>query len=373
VLSGNRNFEGRVIPDVRANYLASPPLVVAYALAGSIKIDLTKEPLGYGQGRQAGLSEGHLAVAKEIAATIARSVTASRCSKRYADVFEGDANWRKVKVAGGQTYAWDIGSTYVQNPPYFDGMTMSRSRSPTSSARACWRCSAIPSPPTTSRRPVRSRRTAPGRRLSAGAPGAPKDFNSYGARRGNHEVMMRGTFANIRIKNEMVGGVEGGVTKHMPSARDVDLRRRDALQGRGVPLVVFAGKEYGTGSSRDWAAKGTQAARRARRDRRELRAHPPLQPGRHGRAAAGADGTLDGALASANRRGAEKARCVQALLGRYQPLLSQAYGNSRADLEHLRLVSAGTYVNGRPQDVIKMPSIRVVRWSARGDVGSATH
>ena len=178
-------------------------------------------------------------------------------TKKYADVFKGDAQWRKIGVKGGLAYAWDKKSTYVQNPPYFVGMSRNPSRRPTSSTRACWRCCSTPSPPTTSRRRARSRSIRRPASISIDHKVKPADFNQYGTRRGNHEVMMRGTFANIRLKNQMVPGVEGGVTIHYPSKQRMSIY--DAAmryKQEKVPLVVFAGKEYGSGSSRDWAAKG---------------------------------------------------------------------------------------------------------------------
>jgi aconitate hydratase len=261
VLSGNRNFEGRVHPQVRANYLASPMLVVAYALAGSITIDLTKEPLGTDKSGKPVYLKDIWPTPKEIAETIRKSVKASSFKVRYADVFKGDANWKKVKVAKGETYRWDMGSTYVQNPPYFDGMTTAPKKvEEISKARilALFGDS------------ITTDHISPAGSIKASGPAGTYlqehqvrqvDFNSYGARRGNHEVMERGTFANIRIKNEMLGGREGGNTLYYPpqSASGEEMSIFDAAmryQEDGVPTVVVAGKEYGTGSSRDWAAKG---------------------------------------------------------------------------------------------------------------------
>jgi aconitate hydratase len=259
VLSGNRNFEGRVNPDVRANYLASPPLVVAYALAGSMRIDLLTQPLGQDKkGKDVFLKDIWPSNA-DIAALQKKSVTSKMFAERYGDVFTGDKNWQAIKVSGGQTYAWDMGSTYVQNPPYFADMKME---------------------PTAVTDVVEARilgvfgdsittdHISPAGSIKATSPGGvylrehqvpQTEFNSYGARRGNHEVMMRGTFANIRIRNRITPDIEGGVTKHFPS-QDVMSIYDAAMryQGEGRPMVVFAGKEYGTGSSRDWAAKGTK-------------------------------------------------------------------------------------------------------------------
>ena len=257
VLSGNRNFEGRVNHDVRANYLASPPLVVAYALAGSITIDLAGEPLGTGaDGAPVYLSDIWPG-AKEIAKVVREVVKKSMFKARYGDVFRGDPEWRGIEVKGGLTYGWDGHSTYVQNPPYFAGMSLTPAPV-TDIAGARILGLFLDSITTDHISPAGGiRRDSPAGRYLIEHGVAVHDFNSYGARRGNHEVMMRGTFANTRIKNLMVPGVEGGVTVHYPSAEhmaiyDAAMRYR----AEGVPLVVFAGKEYGTGSSRDWAAKG---------------------------------------------------------------------------------------------------------------------
>ncbi len=260
VLSGNRNFEGRVSPDVQAAYLASPPLVVAYALAGSTQIDLTREPLGYDKKGKPVHLKDIWPSNREIDTFIRKNITASMFKQRYADVFKGDKNWRAVPVAKGQTYAWDNTSTYVQNPPYFAGMTAQpKAISNVSGARIL---GLFGDKITTDHiSPAGSIKVASpaGKYLTSnGVP--PMDFNQYGTRRGNHEVMMRGTFANIRIRNHMMGpnGREGGFTIHYPSKEELPIY--DAAmqyQKEGVPLVVFAGVEYGNGSSRDWAAKGT--------------------------------------------------------------------------------------------------------------------
>ena len=258
VLSGNRNFEGRVNPLTRANYLASPMLVVVYALAGSMKIDITKDPIGIGKGGKPVYLQGHLALEQEVQKLVDKYVTAKAFKKRYADVFKGDKFWRRSRPSRRLTYAWDDKSTYVRNPPYFDGMGKTpgglsqHRRAPVRSAS-----SAIRSPPTTSRPPARSRRTARPATTCWSTAWQPKDFNQYGTRRGNHEVMMRGTFANIRLKNEMVPGIEGGFTHHYQSDQpepifDVAMRYKK----EHTPQILIAGKEYGTGSSRDWAAKG---------------------------------------------------------------------------------------------------------------------
>jgi aconitate hydratase len=259
VLSGNRNFEGRINPDVRANYLASPPLVVAYALAGSMQIDLEKDPLGVGSDGKPVYLRDIWPSTKEVADTVRASVTREMFQQRYSDVFKGDTSWQAIDVTGGLTYEWDSNSTYVQNPPYFEGMTMSPK--PLENIQGARVLSLFLDSITTDHiSPAGSiKKDSPAGKYLTEHGVAPIDFNSYGARRGNHEVMMRGTFANIRIKNQMVPGVEGGVTKHYPSGEVMPIY--DAAmkyQAEGVPLVIFAGKEYGTGSSRDWAAKGTR-------------------------------------------------------------------------------------------------------------------
>jgi aconitate hydratase len=258
VLSGNRNFEGRVNPHVRANYLASPMLVVAYAIAGSMTIDLTKDPIGTDKkGKPVYLRE-IWPTNKEIHDTVRKCVTPAMFKKRYADVFAGDRSWKQVKTATGLTYQWDGGSTYVQNPPYFAHMPKEAGKfGDIKGARVL---ALLGDSITTDHiSPAGSiKKDSPAGTYLVGHDVTVADFNSYGARRGNHEVMMRGTFANIRLKNEMVPGVEGGVTKHIPDGALMSIY--DAAmkyQSEGVPLVVIAGKEYGTGSSRDWAAKGT--------------------------------------------------------------------------------------------------------------------
>jgi aconitate hydratase len=258
VLSGNRNFEGRVNQDVRANYLASPPLVVAYALAGSMHLNLTTDPLGTGTDGKPVYLRDIWPSNREIAEVMRAHVTPEMFSARYADVFKGDKSWQAISVSGGQTYNWPLASTYVQNPPYFEGMEMEPK--PVADVRGARVLALFKDSITTDH-------ISPAGNIKASSPAGkflqshqvgPADFNSYGARRGNHEVMMRGTFANIRIKNLMVPGTEGGVTVHHPSG--VQMPIYDAAmqyKAEGVPLVIFAGKEYGTGSSRDWAAKGT--------------------------------------------------------------------------------------------------------------------
>src|SRR3989442_4059140 len=257
VLSGNRNFEGRINPLARANYLASPPLVVAYALAGTVDFDPVKDPLGTDpQGKPVMLTDVWPSPA-EIAEAM-RSVTAERFREEYANVFEGDEHWRGMPVPAGDLYAWDAKSTYIKPPPFFEGM--GREPGAVSEVRGARVLALLGDSITTDHiSPAGSipADTPAGRYLIAQGV-QPKDFNSYGARRGNHEVMVRGTFANIRLRNQLVPGVEGGWTLHQPSGErmtiyDASVRYRE----EAVPLVVIAGKEYGAGSSRDWAAKCT--------------------------------------------------------------------------------------------------------------------
>ncbi|WP_313024884.1 aconitate hydratase AcnA [Pseudomonas lopnurensis] len=257
VLSGNRNFEGRVHPLVKANWLASPPLVVAFALAGTTRIDMDKEPLGYDAQNQPVYLKDIWPSSAEIAEAVGR-IDGQMFRSRYADVFSGDEHWQKIPVSAGDTYQWNAGSSYVQNPPFFEDIGQP------------------PAPPADVENArilalfgdsITTDHISPAGNIKASSPAGlylqslgvqPEDFNSYGSRRGNHEVMMRGTFANIRIRNEMLGGEEGGNTLHQPSGEKLSIY--DAAmryQAEGVPLVVIAGKEYGTGSSRDWAAKGT--------------------------------------------------------------------------------------------------------------------
>jgi aconitate hydratase len=257
VLSGNRNFEGRVNADVRANYLASPPLVVAYAIAGSMQNDIAKAPLGTDQkGRKVYLRD-IWPTSREIADVIRKSINKQIYMRKYGDVFKGDTNWRKIAVKGGLTFKWDDRSTYVQNPPYFEGM-QKRSQPIDDIVDARILGLFLDSITTDHISPAGSiKEESPAGEYLRDHQVRPRDFNQYGTRRGNHQVMMRGTFANIRIKNQMVPGVEGGYTIHYPSKQRMTMY--DAAMrymSEHVPLVVFAGKEYGTGSSRDWAAKG---------------------------------------------------------------------------------------------------------------------
>jgi len=261
VISGNRNFEGRVHPQVRANYLASPMLVVAYALAGSVNMDLTREPVGYDKENEPVYLKDIWPTQKEVRAAIAKAVKPASFKARYGNVFKGDANWRKVKLVKGKTYQWDAASTYVKNPPYFEGMTLKPA--PVQELTGARVLAIFGDSVTTDH-------ISPAGNIKASAPAGvylanrkvdAKDFNSYGARRGNDEVMERGTFANIRIKNEMMGGKEGGNTLYYadPNAEGAAMSIFDAAQAYkadGHATIVIGGKEYGTGSSRDWAAKG---------------------------------------------------------------------------------------------------------------------
>jgi aconitate hydratase len=257
VLSGNRNFEGRVNPDVKANFLASPPLVVAYAIAGSLNVDITKDAIGTGSNGQPVYLKDIWPTNHEIAEIVRTHVTAEMFRSRYSDVFKGDENWQAIAVDGGETYRWNSSSTYVQNPPYFEGMSM-EPKPITNVEKAKVLALFLDSITTDHISPAGSfKATTPAGKYLEAHQVAPRDFNSYGARRGNHEVMMRGTFANIRIKNQMLDGVEGGYTKGPDGSQMPIYDAAMAYQAAGVPLVIFAGKEYGTGSSRDWAAKGT--------------------------------------------------------------------------------------------------------------------
>jgi aconitate hydratase len=263
VLSGNRNFEGRVSPDVQANYLASPPLVVAYALAGSLQVDLTSEPLGTGSDGAPVYLRDIWPSNAEIEQFIRENISRAMFETKYSDVFEGDANWKAVKVATGLTYRWNLSSTYVQNPPYFEGITMKPV--PTGDIVGARILGLFGDKITTDHiSPAGSiKLSSPAGDFLRGRQVRQEDFNQYGTRRGNHEVMVRGTFANIRIKNFAVKGEggtpEGGFAVHQPSGERMSIF--DAAmryQRDNVPLVVFAGVEYGNGSSRDWAAKGTK-------------------------------------------------------------------------------------------------------------------
>ncbi|MDE2571730.1 MAG: aconitate hydratase AcnA, partial [bacterium] len=258
VLSGNRNFEGRIHPQVRANYLASPPLCVAYALAGRMDLDLVTEPLGTsGDGKPVFLKDIWPSNG-EIQAEVQRHVSGNAFRKEYAQVFEGDDRWRSIAVSGGERYDWRSDSTYVQNPPYFEALPATP---PPLRNIAGARVLALLGDSVT------TDHISPAGNIAKSSPAGqyliahgvePKDFNSYGARRGNHQVMMRGTFANIRLRNALVPGVEGGFTRYLPTGEQMSIYDAAMRYAKdGTPLVILAGKEYGSGSSRDWAAKGT--------------------------------------------------------------------------------------------------------------------
>jgi 3-isopropylmalate dehydratase small subunit len=258
VLSGNRNFEGRIHPQVKMNFLASPPLVVAYAIAGNMKLDLYKDPLGVGKDGKPVFLKDVWPSTKEIHDLIAKHVTSTQFKSSYASVFEGDENWTSVATPEGENFTWDDKSTYVKNPPYFEGMT-AKPGTPQNIKGARVLAMLGDSVTTDHISPAGNiAATSPAAKYLESLGVARKDFNSYGARRGNHEVMVRGTFANIRLKNLLVPGTEGGVTVHIPSGQQLSIY--DAAmkyQAERTPLMILAGKEYGAGSSRDWAAKGT--------------------------------------------------------------------------------------------------------------------
>ena len=257
VLSGNRNFEGRISPDVRANYLASPPLVVAYALAGTMDIDLTSDPIGQDQDGNDVFLKDIWPSQAEVAALVEKTVTREAFIEKYADVFKGDDKWRGVEVPDQEVYDWPAHSTYIQNPPYFQGMGPEPGTiSNVENAKVLLMLGDM----------ITTDHISPAGSFKESTPAGqyllerqvqPREFNSYGSRRGNHEIMMRGTFANIRVKNEMLDGVEGGYTKGPDGKQTSVFEASMAHQANGTPLVVFGGEQYGAGSSRDWAAKGT--------------------------------------------------------------------------------------------------------------------
>ncbi len=258
VLSGNRNFEGRVNPLVRSNYLASPPLVVAYAIAGRVDIDITKESLGKdSNGKNVHLKD-IWPTSEEVEAVVKQSARTEFFRKQYSEVFAGDLNWNSIKVPTGGIYEWSNKSTYIKQPPYFESLV-----DPLTFVRDLTGLRALAILGDS----VTTDHISPAGSIPIDSPAGkylidlgvkPGDFNSYGSRRGNHEVMVRGTFANIRLRNQMVPGVEGGWTRHMPDGEKMFIYEAAVkYKARGVPLVVIAGKEYGSGSSRDWAAKGT--------------------------------------------------------------------------------------------------------------------
>jgi aconitate hydratase len=259
VLSGNRNFEGRVHAEVRANYLASPPLVVAFAIAGRVDLDITKDPVGYDPAGNPVYLHEIWPTHEEVRRVIQKTIDSGMFRQVYGEVFAGDENWNALDVPSGDRYRWDAESTYVQHPPYFEGMTM---RPPAVADITGARALAVLGDSITTDHisPAGSiKKDSPAGKYLIDHGVQPKDFNSYGSRRGNHEVMVRGTFANVRLKNLLAPGTEGGFTRHLPDGSGMTIY--DAAmkyQEEGVPLVVLAGKEYGSGSSRDWAAKGVR-------------------------------------------------------------------------------------------------------------------
>jgi aconitate hydratase len=257
VLSGNRNFEGRINPDCRMNYLASPPLVVAYALAGTMDIDLLDDPLGQDPDGTPVYLRDLWPSSEEVNETIRQAVQSDMFRKSYGQVFEGDERWNSLDVPTGESFAWDEASTYVRRPPYFDGMPATPE--PVTDIHGARVLAVLGDSVTTDHISPAGviKRDSPAGRYLVEQGVEPRDFNSYGSRRGNHEVMIRGTFANIRLRNRLAPGTEGGVTLHLPDGEQMSIY--DAAmryQDDGVPLVILAGKEYGSGSSRDWAAKG---------------------------------------------------------------------------------------------------------------------
>lgn len=260
VLSGNRNFEGRISPHVKSNYLASPPLVVAYAIAGSMRIDLYNDPIGQDKDGNDVFMKDIWPTNEEIAKTVAECLTSEMFTSRYADVFKGPKEWQEIGgSASGKTYDWRDESTYVRNPPFFTGM--SAQAGAVDDIEGAYMLAMLGDSVTTDHiSPAGAiKKDAPAGEYLTGHNVHPVDFNSYGSRRGNDQVMTRGTFANIRIRNEMLNDVEGGFTKHIPSGEQMSIYDASMqYQAEGLPLVVIAGKEYGTGSSRDWAAKGTR-------------------------------------------------------------------------------------------------------------------
>ena len=257
VLSGNRNFEARIHPEVKANYLASPPLVVAYALAGRLDVDLTTEPIGQDQEGNDVFLRDLWPSPEQVKETIGRAISVEMYQRTYADVFTGDEHWAALDVPEGDIFAWDPDSTYVRKPPYFDGMSQEPG---TVEDVAGARCLVMVGDSVTTDHisPAGAiRQDSPAGKYLIDHGVERKDFNSYGSRRGNHEVMVRGTFANVRLRNLVVPGSEGTWTAHLPDGEEMTIyEAAERYHGEGVPLVVLAGKEYGSGSSRDWAAKG---------------------------------------------------------------------------------------------------------------------
>ena len=286
VLSGNRNFEGRIHPECKMNFLTSPPLVIAYALTGTMLADLLNDPLGTDPAGQPVYLRDIWPSTQEVKEVIDECVQAEMFTRGYADVLVGDDNWRSLDVATGQIFDWDDASTYVRRPPYFDGM--SREPEPVDDIAGARVLAVLGDSVTTDH-------ISPAGAIKPDGPAgnyltehgvARADFNSYGSRRGNHEVMIRGTFANIRLRNLLAPGTEGGVTRHLPDGEPMSIfDASTAYAADGVPLIILAGAEYGSGSSRDWAAKGTLLLGVQAVAGHLLRADPPLEPDRHGRAA----------------------------------------------------------------------------------------
>jgi aconitate hydratase len=257
VLSGNRNFEGRINSEVRANYLMSPPLVVAFALAGRIDVDLRKDPIGKGKDGQPVYLSDLWPPRREVEETIRKSISSDMFSRSYGEVYHGDDRWRGLPVPKGQTYAWEVDSTYIRRAPYFDDMSLDPA--PVEDIRKARVLAVLGDSVTTDHiSPAGSiKKDSPAGKYLIEHGVKPVDFNSYGSRRGNHEVMVRGTFANTRLRNKMVPNLEGGFTRHLPDGAGMSIfEASEKYIADSVPLVIIAGKEYGSGSSRDWAAKG---------------------------------------------------------------------------------------------------------------------
>jgi len=257
VLSGNRNFEGRINPDVRANYLMSPPLVVAFALAGRVDVDLRKDPLGTGKDGKPVFLADVWPSQREVEEAVQHSISSDMFRKTYSEVYSGDEHWQSLKVPKGNNYAWEPDSTYIQRAPYFD--EMAAKPSPVSDIKNARVLAILGDSVTTDHiSPAGSiKKDSPAGKYLQEHGVKPADFNSYGSRRGNHEVMVRGTFANVRLRNKMVPNLEGGFTRYLPEGPEMSIfEASEKYISGGVPLVIIAGKEYGSGSSRDWAAKG---------------------------------------------------------------------------------------------------------------------
>ena len=257
VLSGNRNFEGRINSEVRANYLMSPPLVVAFALAGRIDVDMRKDAIGRGKDSQPVYLADLWPLQKEIDEAVKKSITSDMFRKSYGEVFNGDEHWRSLPVPKGETYAWEKDSTYIRKAPYFEGMDLTPT--PVSDIKGARVLAVLGDSVTTDHiSPAGSiKKDSPAGKYLIEHGVKPADFNSYGSRRGNHEVMVRGTFANVRLRNKLVPNLEGGFTRHLPDGEEMSIFDASVkYQAEKVPLIIIAGKEYGSGSSRDWAAKG---------------------------------------------------------------------------------------------------------------------